>query len=75
MNVKLWDLCEILIVYILLSTFQSVHMILNVNKPGVRRLIAWIESADWNPCVSPEQIKQDRHQDTREAPVDKGQWI
>ncbi len=49
-NIKLWDLFEILIVYILLSTFQSVHMALTVNKPCVRRFIAWIESADWNPC-------------------------
>ncbi len=48
-NIKLWDLCEILIVYNLLSTFQSVHMVLTVNKPDVRRFIAWIESADWNP--------------------------
>ncbi len=40
-----------LIVYILLSTFQSVHMVLTVNKPNVRRFIAWIESADWNPCI------------------------
>ncbi len=50
-NITLWDLCEILIVYILLSTFQSVHMVLTVNKPNVRRFIAWIESADWNPWV------------------------
>ncbi len=49
-NIKLWDLCEILVVYILLSTFESVHMLLTVNKPDVRRFIAWIESADWNPC-------------------------
>ncbi len=51
-NIKLWDLCEILIVYILLSTFQSVHMVVTVNKPDVRRFIAWIESADWNPWTS-----------------------
>ncbi len=50
-NIKLWDLCEILIVYILFSTFQSVHMVLTVNKPDVRRFIAWIESADWNPWI------------------------
>ncbi len=48
-NIKLWDLCEILVVYILLSTFESVHMVLTVNKPDERRFIAWIESADWNP--------------------------
>ncbi len=57
MNIKFWDLCEILIVYILLSTFQSVHMVLTVNKLDVRRRMAWIESADWNPwlvnCPSP----------------------
>ncbi len=45
-NIKLHDLCETLIVYILLSTFQLAHMVLTVNKPDVRRLIAWIESAD-----------------------------
>ncbi len=44
MNIKLRDLCETLIVYILLSTFQLVHMVLTVNKADVR--IAWIESAD-----------------------------
>ncbi len=48
-NTTFWDLCEILIVYILLSTFQSVHMVLTVNKPDVRLFIARIESADWNP--------------------------
>ncbi len=48
-NIKLRDLCETLIVYILLSTFQLVHMVLTVNKSDVRRFIAWIESADWNP--------------------------
>ncbi len=47
-NIKLWDLPEILIVYILFSTFQSVYMVLTVNKSDVRRFIAWIESADWN---------------------------
>ncbi len=47
-NIKLWELWETLIVYILLSTFQLVHMVLTVNKPHVRRFIAWIESADWN---------------------------
>ncbi len=46
MNIKLRDLCEILIVYIFLSTFESVHMVLTVNKPDVRRFIVWIESAD-----------------------------
>ncbi len=45
-NIKLRDLCETLIVYILLSTFQLVHMVLTVNKPDVRRFITWIESAD-----------------------------
>ncbi len=43
---KLRYLCETLIVYILLSTFQLVHMVLTVNKPDVRRLITWKESAD-----------------------------
>ncbi len=41
----LQDLCETLIVYIFLSTFQLIHMVLNVNKPDVRKCIAWIESA------------------------------
>ncbi len=45
-NTKLRDLCETLIVYILLSTFSLLHMVLTVNKPDVRRFIAWIESAD-----------------------------
>ncbi len=45
-KIKLRDLCETLIVYILLSTFQLVHMVLTVNKPDVRRFITWIESAD-----------------------------
>ncbi len=27
-------------------------MILTVNKADVRRFIAWIESADYNPCCS-----------------------
>ncbi len=40
MNIKLRDLCKELIVYILLSTFQLVHMVLTVNKPNVRRFIA-----------------------------------
>ncbi len=40
MNIKLRDLCKELIVYILLSTFQLVHMVLTVNKPNVRRIIA-----------------------------------
>ncbi len=51
MNIKLGDLCKTLIVYILLSTFQYVHMALPVNRSDVRRFIAWIESADWIPCV------------------------
>ncbi len=37
-NIKLRDLCKTLIVYILLSTFQLVHMVLTINKPDVRRL-------------------------------------
>ncbi len=45
-NIKLQDLCETLIVYILLSTFYLVHMVLTVNKADVRRFIAWIELAD-----------------------------
>ncbi len=45
-KIKLRDLYETLIVYILLSTFQLVHMVLTVNKADVRRFIAWIESAD-----------------------------
>ncbi len=45
-NIKLPDLCETLVVYILLSTFQLIHMGLTVNKPDVRRFIEWIESAD-----------------------------
>ncbi len=56
-NIKVWDLREILIVYILVSTFQSVHMVLTVNKPDVRRFIAWIESADWNPCIACHQCR------------------
>ncbi len=48
MNIKLRDLCETLIVYILLITFQLVHMLLTLNKPDVRRFITWIESADLN---------------------------
>ncbi len=31
---------------------QSVHMVLTVNKPDVRRCIAWIESADWTHDAS-----------------------
>ncbi len=50
-NIKLWDLYESLIVYILLNKFQWVHMALAVNRPDVRRFIAWIEPADWNPCL------------------------
>ncbi len=46
MKIKLRDLCETWVVYILLSTFQLVHMVLTVNKPDVGRFIAWIESAD-----------------------------
>ncbi len=41
-NIKLRDLYETLIVYILHSTFSLVHMVLTVNKPDVRRFIAWI---------------------------------
>ncbi len=41
-NIKLWDLCETLIVYILLSTFQWA---LTVNWPDVRRYIASIDPA------------------------------
>ncbi len=41
-NLKLWDLCETLIVYILLNT---------LNKYDVRRFIAWVESADWIHCL------------------------
>ncbi len=48
-NINLQDLCETLIVYILLSTFQLVNMVLTVNKSYVRRFLAWIESADWKP--------------------------
>ncbi len=55
MNIKLRDLCETLIVYILLITFQLVQMVLTVNKPHVRRFIAWIESADWTPWPSKMQ--------------------
>ncbi len=51
MNIKLQDLCEILIVYILLRTFQLVHMVLTVNKPDVRRFISMdsqlIETLDY----------------------------
>ncbi len=31
-------------------------MVLTVNKPDVRRFIAWIESADWSPCDSREKL-------------------
>ncbi len=31
-NINLWDLCETLIVYILYSTFQYIHMVLPVYK-------------------------------------------
>ncbi len=34
-NIKLLDLCESLIVYILLSTYQSVHMTLAINKLAI----------------------------------------
>ncbi len=50
-NIMLRDLCETLIVYIFLSTFQLVHMVMTVNKPDVRRFTTWIESADWNLCI------------------------
>ncbi len=46
LKIKLRDLCETLIVYILLSSFQLVHMVLTVNKHDVRRFIIWIESND-----------------------------
>ncbi len=39
-NIKLQDLCETSIVYILLSTLP---LELTVNKPDVRRFIAWID--------------------------------
>ncbi len=45
-NITLQDFNETLIVLILLSTFQLVHIVLTVNKPDVRRFIAWIDSAD-----------------------------
>ncbi len=45
-NIKLWALCESLIVYILISIFQGVHMALSVNIPDVRRFIS-VEPADW----------------------------
>ncbi len=51
-NIKLRDLCETLIVYILLSTFQLVHMLLTVNTPDVRRFFEWIEPAELNPWRS-----------------------
>ncbi len=53
MNIKLRDLCETLIVYIFLSTFQLVHMVWTVNKPDVRLFIIWIESADLKPLNRP----------------------
>ncbi len=43
-NIKLRDLCETLIVYILLCTFQLVHIVLTVNKPDAGRFITWIVS-------------------------------
>ncbi len=55
-NIKLWDLCESLNVYILLSTFQWVHMALAVNRRYVRRFITWIEPADWHPWMGPVLI-------------------
>ncbi len=51
-NIKLWDLCETLILYSLLSTFQLVDMTLTVNRCDVRRCMVWMESADWIPWVS-----------------------
>ncbi len=50
-NIKLWDLCESLIVYILLSTFQWIHMALAVNIPDVRGFIAWIEVSWLKPLT------------------------
>ncbi len=55
-DIKLRDLGEILIVFILLSTFQLVYMVLTVNKPDLRRIIASIESADWNRWVWDLQV-------------------
>ncbi len=50
-NIKLWDLCESLIVYILFSTCQWVHVALAVNSPDVRRFITW--RASWfDPLVN-----------------------
>ncbi len=51
MNIKLWDLYETLIVYILLSSLQYVSMTLTVNRLDVRIFITWIESADWIPWL------------------------
>ncbi len=48
-NINLLDLCETLIIYILLSIFQLVHMVLTIKKHDVRRFITSIESAHWNP--------------------------
>ncbi len=49
--IKLCDLCDSFIIYILLSTWQYVHMALAVNRPDVRRCMAWMQSADWIPWV------------------------
>ncbi len=48
-NIKLWGLCESLIVYIVFNKFQWIHMAMAVNRPDVRRYIEWIEPADWLP--------------------------
>ncbi len=38
MNIKLWDLFENLIIYILLSTFQIVHMMLTVKQTLCKKI-------------------------------------
>ncbi len=44
-------------VYILLSIFQYDHMTLTVNRPDVKRFIAYIEPPDWIPWI--RQICED----------------
>ncbi len=39
MNIKLLDLCESMIVYILLSTCQWVHMTFAVNRPDILPIV------------------------------------
>ncbi len=47
-QMEIWtQSCKTWIIYILLSTFQLVHMVLTVNKADVRKFITWIEWADW----------------------------